>query len=159
MQRRRETRRKADFAQQLRRRTSAVLISENDLVEVGRDGQLVVSEIPQPGPLAAHGLGQERKNLPDPHAHCVFWRGSFGGRGALWSVIDTQAASSHSSLPYFSSCRGCAPQAQKLVCPPTLCYVPLLSARSIVRVEPFVRKLSAGLLATAVLIFQIGRAH
>src|SRR5579871_4257039 len=87
----------------LSRGAPAMLISQNDFVQVGRDGQFVVGEIAQPGSLTAHGLGQERKDLANPHAHGVVRRGRFRGRRVLWSVINSQAASSHSSLPYFAS--------------------------------------------------------
>jgi hypothetical protein len=73
-----------------------MLIGQDDLVKVRRDRDLVLFEVPQPGPFATNGVGQHRKDFAQRNTHRI---NGFGVPGTieriLGSVINSQARSLH----------------------------------------------------------------
>src|SRR5262245_34310051 len=72
------------------RRAAKVLVGQQHFVEVGRDGDLVVFEVAEPGAAAVDGIGQQRQNLGGGNGHAVLTRlvlRECGSRGVSRSTI------------------------------------------------------------------------
>src|SRR5690606_19019160 len=79
----------------LGRRPAAVLVGEDDLIQIGGDRHFVLREIAQPSPLALHGIRQQRQNLPERHGD-LFLRAR-GLASCLRTVINPQTSARHAN--------------------------------------------------------------
>src|SRR6185295_7555186 len=85
------------------RRTAIVLVGQNHFVQIGRDRDLVVFEVGQPGAFAADRVGQQGENIAQRDRNDVLAVRRFGDRAvrfALGTVIHAKLASGHETFPY-----------------------------------------------------------